>query len=257
MKACLILASFVSAAHATAQGAIKLDNYTFDKMVSIPQASWLVKIDKNYAYGDKEDAFKELCKLGYVVPNFFIGEIPVQDYGDKDNSDLAENFGVKSDDYPAFFLIQNGGNSIIRYKGFADPKAAKPHDWDDDEDGAWEPPMLKDVTAENLRTWLKVHGVKMPAIGTISELDDVAKTFMKEGMKDSELAKARKLAEDEYKNDRKAPMYVKIMEKIQSKGADYVQQELARVKKLLAGKITAEKKDELSDKVKILNIFAD
>merc|ERR1711912_203081 len=100
-------------------------------------------------------------------------------------------------------------------------------------------------------------GIKMPAIGSIAEMDELVKSFMTGGMKDADVDAAKKLAEGEHKNDNKAPLYVKIMEKVKSKGADYISTELARVQKILSGKITPEKQAEMNDKVKILNVFAD
>ena len=49
-------------------GALKLDNYTIDKMLAIAEHSLLVKFDQSYAYGEKEDEFKVLCKQAYSVP---------------------------------------------------------------------------------------------------------------------------------------------------------------------------------------------
>lgn len=257
----LALLSAAIARHgaATGMGAVKLDNYTFEKTMSLQGMSWLVKVDKSYAYGEKEDAFKELCKLAYPVKDFLIGEIPVQEYGDKENDDLAQKLGVKPADFPAFFLFKDGSTEpTAQFKGLADPRAQKPKTWDEAEDGKWEAPFKKDVTVDNLALWLKMNGVKMPAIGTIAEMDDLVVRFMKEGMKDVDVAAAKKLAEGEHKNDSKAPMYVKIMEKIKTKGADYIPQELDRVQKILGkGKITVEKIAEMNDKVKILNVFAD
>ena len=50
---------------------------------------WLVKVDKSHAYGEKEDAFKELCKLAHPVKDLLIGEIPVTEYGDKADSGIV------------------------------------------------------------------------------------------------------------------------------------------------------------------------
>lgn len=241
--------------HATAQGAVKLDNMTFDKMVSVPGLSFLVKFDKTYAYGEKEDAFKELCKTAFPVKDFLIGEVPVQEYGDKENEDVAERFKVNKDEFPAYFLFKGSVANPVKFEGFPNPTAKKPSTWDDDEDGTWEAPMIKEPTAENLIMWLRKYGIKMPSIGTVAELDELAAKFLKSGFKDADLEAAKALAEGEYKNDKKAPIYVKIMEKVKAKGVDYVQTELARVQKLLAGKITDEKKGELTEKVKILNVF--
>jgi endoplasmic reticulum protein 29 len=252
-----VVSMLVSEGSATAMGAVKLDNYTFDKMITTPGLTWLVKVDKSYAYGDKEDAFKELCKLAFPVKDFLLGEIPVQEYGDKENSDLQEKFGVKTDDFPAYFLLKGSFESRVKFEGFADPRAQKPSTWDEDEDGKWEAPMLADITTENLNLWLRRNGIKMPSIGTIQELDEIVKTFLKDGRKDSDLDAAKKLAEGEFKNDKKAPIYVKTMQKIKEKGTDYVQTELTRVRKILAGKLTPEKAAELNEKIKILNVFAD
>jgi len=60
----------------------------------------------------------------------------------------------------------------------------------------------------------------------------------------------------EHKEDKKAPIYVKAMQKVMEKGAGYIQTESERVKKIMAGKLTPEKKEELSDKLKILTVFA-
>ena len=46
-----------------------------------------MKIDKQYAYGDKEDAFKEFVK-DVAASSLLVAEVGVQDYGDKENDDL-------------------------------------------------------------------------------------------------------------------------------------------------------------------------
>merc|ERR1719450_896056 len=96
----------------------------------------------------------------------------------------------------------------------------------------------------------------MPAIGTIAEMDVLAKRFLKDGsFPESIISEAQKLADGEYSADRKAPMYVKIMQKIKEKGEAYVASESARVTKLMDGKMAEGKKAEMSDKLKILGQF--
>merc|ERR1712217_123328 len=97
--------------------------------------------------------------------------------------------------------------------------------------------------------------VRMPAIGTIDELDQIAKKFMKDNFAEEHLKAASALAEGQYSTDRKAPMYVKIMQKIKEKGEEYIPIETSRVTKLLQGKLTSEKKSELEDKMKILTVI--
>ena len=41
----------------------------------------------------------------------------VSDYGDKDNFDLAERFGVKKDDFPAYKLFINDKSEPVDYRG--------------------------------------------------------------------------------------------------------------------------------------------
>merc|ERR1712187_391403 len=142
-------------------------------------------------------------------------------------------FKVNKDEFPAYFLFKGSVANPVKFEGFPNPTAKKPSTWDDDEDGTWEAPMIKEPTAENLIMWLRKYGIKMPSIGTVAELDELAAKFLKSGFKDADLEAAKALA----------------------KGVDYVQTELARVQKLLAGKITDEKKGELTEKVKILNVF--
>merc|ERR1711988_143696 len=213
----------------TAQGALKLDNYTLDKVLAIPDQSVLVKFDKSYAYGEKEDEFKVLCKLAYAVPNFFIAEVPVQEYGDKENDDLRERFKIDKDDFPVYYLFNEKNKEGKKYSGA--------------------------VKAADLGTWLRQNQIRMPAIGTIDELDQIAKKFMKEKA-DADIESAKKLAEGDYKTDRKAGMYVKIMQKVKEKGEGYIETETKRVAKILEGKVTPEKAAEMGDKMKILGVFA-
>jgi len=236
-------------------GAVKLDNYTLAQFVAIPGFSVFAKMDKSYAYGDKEDAFRALCKLAHHVRDLVVAEIPVQEYGEKENDDIREKFGVKVEEFPVFFLFKGSTESAVRFEGFPDPKAVKPATWDDEEDGAWEAPMKSDITTENLALWLRRHGIKMPAIGTIPELDQLAQHFMSAGGKQEDLEEATRLAREDFASDPKAAIYVKVMEKVLEKGPVYVEKELVRVKRIMAGKMTPEKQSQMADKHRVLSAF--
>lgn len=227
----LALGALVFPAEGTALGAVKLDNYTFNKALGVPGHTWLVKFDKTYAYGEKEDEYKLLAKLAHTIPQFFVAEVGVGEYGEKENDDLRQEFNLNKDDFPIYLLFNEANKRGLRYSG--------------------------DIKADLLAGWLRGHGVKMPAIGTIEELDTIAKKFMKEGMKDAEIAEAKKLAEGEFKEDRKAAMYVKIMEKIKEKGAGYTETETKRIGTILSGTVTDTKKAEMTDKLKILAVFSE
>eukprot|EP00930_Biecheleria_cincta_P098833 TRINITY_DN90483_c0_g1_i1.p1 TRINITY_DN90483_c0_g1~~TRINITY_DN90483_c0_g1_i1.p1 ORF type:complete len:247 (-),score=67.39 TRINITY_DN90483_c0_g1_i1:25-765(-) len=219
-------------AEATAPGALKLDNFTFTKVTSQPGWSFLVKFDQSYAYGEKEDEFKLLCKHAYEAPKLLIAEVPVQEYGDKENDDLRQTFKLTKDDFPAYFLIDEAHPQPgLRYSG--------------------------SIKADLLANWLRKHNIKIPSIGTLEEFDALAKEFLQQGSSDSVLEKAKALAEGQFSADRKAGIYIKIMQKIKEKGEDYVDSEIKRVSKIAEGKIGADKKAELEDKLKILGVFAE
>mmetsp|Transcript_51639 Transcript_51639/g.122904 ORF Transcript_51639/g.122904 Transcript_51639/m.122904 type:complete len:241 (-) Transcript_51639:64-786(-) len=216
---------------AAAPGAVKLDNYTFDKVLSIPEYSVLVKFDKTYAYGEKEDEFKLLCKTAYTVPKFLIAEVGVQEWGDKENDDLRERFNIAKEDFPVYYFFKSGDKAGAKYSG--------------------------EVKSDLLSQWLRTDfGVKVPRFGTIAEMDELVKKFFEDGMSADQIEEAKKLADGAYKQDKKASMYVKILEKVKEKGEEYVTTETTRVSKLMDGKLTPEKKTELSDKLKILGVFS-
>ena len=58
------------------------DVLTFDKMVNAFPVS-LVKFDVAYPYGDKHDEFAKISEEAAELPNMFIGEVGIKDYGDK------------------------------------------------------------------------------------------------------------------------------------------------------------------------------
>jgi endoplasmic reticulum protein 29 len=253
--ALIVAASLPQVAVATASGALKLDNFTLDKIVAVPGYSLMAKIDKSYAYGEKEDAFKELCKVAAPVKNFFIAEVPVQEYNDMENKDIADRYGIKSEDFPGYLLFKGSKENPVKFAGFPDPTSKKPATWDDDEDGEWEAPMIDYPSTENLITWLTINGIRVPSKGTIPELNEVAKAFMTGGFSASELEKAKTMATGQFLYDPQAPIYPKIMEKVKEKGADYLEKELARVTKIMTGKLTEEKEAQLKAKVNILKVF--
>lgn len=229
LLAALALTTFTTCVEATAAGALKLDNYTFDKVLQVADHSFFVKFDQSYAYGEKEDEFKALCKVAYQAKNFLIAEVPVQEYGDKENDDLRERFKLKKDDFPTYFLFNKDNKEGKKYEG--------------------------PIKADEMSAWLRRHKIPVPSIGTIAELDEVAKKFMQDGLADSHIVEAKKIVEETYSGVAKAQIYLKIMDKIKAKGEAYVADETKRVTKILEGKLAAEKKAELGEKLKVLNMF--
>ena len=54
---------------------------------------------------------------------------------------------------------------------------------------------------------------------------------------------------------KRADIYIKIMRKIVDSDLEFVNKEIERVKKLLKGKISSDKKEELEEKTNILKSF--
>merc|ERR1712100_899781 len=111
--------------------------------------------------------------------------------GDLENDDLRQRFSIDKEAFPAFILFKPGDKEGEKYTGT--------------------------VTADMLSAWLRKSKIRMPTIGTIEEMDVLAKKFLN-GFADEHMAAASKLAEGEYKTDKKAAMYVRIMGKIKEKG---------------------------------------
>merc|ERR1719421_1113842 len=101
---------------AAEKGIVELDAWTFDKIVD-GSRNVLVKFDKSYSYGDKEDAWKAVAKAVEDKPGVLLAVVGVQDYGDKLNDDLRERFGVSTDDFPVFKLFLKGSEKPKDFGG--------------------------------------------------------------------------------------------------------------------------------------------
>jgi len=221
-------------AHAThVKGSIELDAWTFNKVVG-GERDVLVKFDKDYAYGDKEDAFKEVCKrIGEADASMFVGVVAVQEYGDKLNEDLAARFGVKKDNFPVYKLFKKGSTTPVDYKG--------------------------EVTANALTLFLKSEaGLYLSLPGCLQEFDRLAQSFMTSSDRaavkaQAETAAAGLTASAEQESGK---YYVLLMKKILEKGDGFVTLEMARVNKLIAGSaITEAKKGFFNRRLNILPSF--
>jgi len=98
------------------KGAVTLDSWTFDKMISKFKAS-LVKFDITYPYGEKEDEYGKVAESSRFSPDLLVSEVGVQDYGEKENADLAERFGVSKDDFPVIKLFVHGKSEPYTFTG--------------------------------------------------------------------------------------------------------------------------------------------
>jgi len=218
-------------------GCTPLDELSFDKIISKFPAS-LVKFDVAYPYGDDHEEFAKIAKEASENSELFVGEVGIKDYSDRDNERLGKRFDINKEDYPvAILFIKNdkGATDFVRFTG--------------------------KFTAENLKKFIRKNsGIYLPLQGCIEGFDKlVDKLLIAE--KD-EQKNVLKEAEDLWdkthgpKMSKRADVYVKIMRKIVDTNTEFVHKEIERVKKLLKGKISAEKKEELEEKMNILKSFA-
>lgn len=106
--AIIVVIKFLSAAaSASCIGCLELDELTFDKILKkFPTV--LVKFDIAYPYGDKHEAYAKLAAdISPDNGDFAVTVVGIKDYGNKENSKLAERFGV-GDKYPVIKLFRNG-----------------------------------------------------------------------------------------------------------------------------------------------------
>ena len=109
---------------------------------------------------------------------------------------------------------------------------------------------------QNTGTQRKVGGGLNENAGKISKLDNLASKFIASSDKEGLLAKAKEAADEEAAN-KNAIYYVKVMQKINTDGAGFIQSETARLGKILDGaNVSAEKADDFTVKLNILSSFA-
>jgi len=229
----LNLIIFTRASAVNCPGCTPLDGLTFDKLIGKFSAS-LVKIDQAYPYGDKHEEFAKVAKEASAIDNLFVGEVGVKDYGDKDNEELAKRFNVVKDEFPVAFVFVNNGGDVKHYR------------------------FDEEFKAENLKDFLKKKsGIYLPLAGCIGEFDELAAKFIEASAdKENIITEAEsKVKGFNEKQTKQAEVYVKIMKKIYEKGSDFVSTEESRLKKVISGKLSKEKKQEIEGKLNILKSF--
>ena len=112
---CILAFSFVPTLAINCKGCTPLDTASFDKLLSKFKVS-VVKFDVAYPYGDKHEEYAKFSLAAAEVEDLFVGEVGIKDYGDKDNTDLAERFKVKKEDFPVVILFKVFDNGKIAEK---------------------------------------------------------------------------------------------------------------------------------------------
>ncbi|XP_070573455.1 endoplasmic reticulum resident protein 29-like [Ptychodera flava] len=229
----LTFAIFEKTVSIATKGSVPLDSLTFDKVVKNHKVV-LVKFDESYPYGEKQDEFKSLATMASSQDDLLIAEVGVSKYGEKENSDLAERFGVKESDFPKYKLFIQEQEKEIDYEG--------------------------DIKANDILSFVKVQsGLWVGLQGCIEEYDKIAAKFMATG-EDSERKKMVSEIEKEIEQvtgDKKAraEIYMKTMKKVLQKGNGFIESEITRVQTLQDKKVKEEKKEQFKERLNILNSF--
>ena len=221
-------------------GCTPLDEISFDKIINKFKAS-LIKFDVAYPYGEEHDAFAQIAKESLDVGDLFIGEVGVKDYAERDNERLAERFDLSKEDFPAVILfvqVEGGKEGNLLHFRFGDK-----------------------LTADGLKKFVRQKsGIYLSLPGCIEQFDKLVDKLLAatESDKQSVLKEAEDLWDKTHgpRMAKRADIYVKLMRKVVATGPSFVAKEAQRVKKLLGGKISSDKKEELEEKSNILKSFS-
>ncbi|XP_063850923.1 endoplasmic reticulum resident protein 29-like [Scylla paramamosain] len=216
------------------KGCTPLDAWTFDKIIPKFHAA-LVKFDVAYPYGKKHQEFTKLSAAGRGSPELLVAEVGVKDYGDMENMDLAERFGVKKEEFPKVMLFVDGRDEPVVFEG----------EFKNEE--------LKKFIRKNSQVYIGLEGC-------LETFDRIVDKFMvsEDHAQKKGLLRDAEDAWDALKSpsDRKiAETYVKVMRKVLEKGKEFVKQERSRVEGIMTGRITEEKKQEIEGRLNVLKSF--
>jgi len=227
----------ISSSKAHTPGTVTVDSFTFDKIIQNFDTV-LAKFDDKYPYGDNQDQFKKFAENVANTKKLLLVEIPITDYGEKENEQLANEYKVTKADFPAYKLFLKGKSKPIDFTG------------DKTEDG------LKRFLSQHTNLWFGLPG-------TLEALDRLAREFFDAASSNDEtnqkslLEKVREEVKNfvDKKDQKSGESYLKIMEAVSKQGVEFLIREGRRVQNLLKGKITNEKKEELQHRANILLSF--
>lgn len=154
------------------KGCLPLDEYNFDKIIPRFKAA-LVKFDIAYPYGDKHEAFGKLSEEIAQNQDIIFVTVGVKDYGEKENEELAQKYGVKGkDDFPAVMLFVQGKKEPVRFA------------------------ETTEFTQDNLRNFIRDNtDIYIGLPGCLEEYDKIAIKFASANNREKHLKEAEKLTE--------------------------------------------------------------
>jgi len=171
-------------------------------------------------------------------PELLIAEVGVQEFGDKENKDLADKYGVTKDDFPVLKLFVDGNlENPINFDG--------------------------EFKSDSIISFVRKHsGIKILLDKCLQDFDELAERFMS---KDISKEDQQKIVEDAKQrldgltddgHKKSADIYVKLMQKVMERGNQFIDSEIERVKNIISGKLTDTKKNEMKGRLNILQSFS-
>ena len=121
----------------------------------------------------------------------------------------------------------------------------------------------EDFTVDKIRSFVKLNNpdIYIGAPGCYEAYDKIARKFgaeKKEAKRKEMLSEAESLWDkaEGFQQQRSAEIYVKTMRKILEKGESFVENERARINKIMKGDMAQEKRQDFNIRLNILDSFA-
>lgn len=236
-----ILFAFHIVSSWASNGCVELDNLTFDKIVKRFKYT-LVKFDVAFPYGEKHEAFTNFATENTDgVDDLLFALVGIKDYGEKENADLGKRFHIP-EKYPVIKLFNN--DTIDEYVDY---------------------PEGEEITVDSLRKFIKANTdlyIGLP--GCLKEVDTLAAKFARvQNSKEAllQMVSEAKQLEHLYKAEKankSFQIYITLMKKMAQSAKtvkDFISGENDRVRKLLKGKISDNKKSDLNLRLNIMASF--
>ncbi|XP_019563288.3 protein windbeutel [Aedes albopictus] len=236
-----LLVTFYIGASWASNGCVELDKLSFDKIVKRFRYT-LVKFDVAFPYGEKHEAFTSFAlESNEALDDLLFALVGIKDYGEKENADLGKRFKIP-EKYPVIKLFNN--ETLDTYVDY---------------------PEDDPITVDSLRKFVSANTdlyIGLP--GCLKEIDELAAKFScpkksKEALLEivTETEQMENLFSAE-KAHKSFQIYLTLMRKMAQSDKsvkEFIAGEKDRVRNLLKGKISDNKKADLNLRLNIMESF--
>lgn len=134
----------------------------------------LVKFDVAFPYGGKHEQYATVATDTRDSQDLLVATVGVKDFGSKDNSDLAQRYNIKKEDFPVVLLFIQGKSEPIIFT----------------------PEKDSDFTGEYLKRFIRFKSrVYLGLPGCVKQLDKLAEEFKAAGEQERQVIKVLFLAD--------------------------------------------------------------